>query len=568
MYAKQQAVQEAVTALKKAIGKSFTVTPDMIDAPPSKEMGDLAFPCFELAKGQNRNPAELATELAAKIGPNNFIEKAQAAGPYVNFYLADTPFSEQVLKEISVAKEKYGHSTSGEGKSVLIDYANPNTHKEFHVGHVRNVVFGQSIVNVLRANGYKVIPASYIGDSGADVGKAVWGFEKFVGDTGIAEEMRVRKMTDAYAQASAYVEEHPEAKEEIAEVTRAIEEGEDPWFKLWKTTRQWSIDAFKEIFAELNVAPEVWYFESELEAPGKALVKKMLTDGIAEKSEGATVVNLEDEDLGVFLVLKSDGSALYSTWDLALAYRKEEEFHPDRQIFVVDVRQSLHFKQLFATLKRMGFSEQMVHIPYDFVKLPEGAMSSRKGNVVTYGALKEKMTDALKKETAKRREEWDEKKVQDVAHKLAIASIQFTMLRQDPETQITFDIEEALSFEGFTAPYILYTIARIASIKRQTKVKPKADASKLTHENERALIRQLADFPEAVQRAGKSFQVSAIAAWAFETAKLFAEYYHQVRILDEKEAEFTPARLALCDAVKSSLENAMSLLGIETLEEM
>lgn len=568
MYAKQQAVQEAVTALKKAIGKSFTVSPDMIDAPPSKEMGDLAFPCFELAKGQGRNPAEIATELAAKIGPSHFIEKVQALGPYVNFYLADAPYAEQVLKEISVAKEKYGHSTSGEGKSVLIEGAQPNTHKEFHIGHLRNAVFPQAIVNVLRANAYNVTYASYIGDIGAHVAKALWGMKKFHDGETFSKAERAAKLGQIYTEATTYVEEHEEAKDEIAEVQRQLEAKEEPWYSLWKETREWSLEAFREIYKELGVKPDVWYFESQVEEPGKELVKTMLTDGIAKKSEGAVVVDLEKENLGVFLILKSDGSSLYATKDLALAFKKQKDYSPDRQIFVVDVRQSYYFQQLFATLKRMGFTGQLLHLAYGMVNLPEGAMSSRKGNIVTYVELRDMMVDALKKETASRREEWDEAKIQEVAHTLAIASIQFTMLRQDLESEITIDINEAMSFDGFTAPYILYTIARIASIKRQTKVKAKADASKLTHETERELVRQLAEFPEVVQRAGKTFQMSAIAIWAFEMAKLFAEYYHQVRILDEKEAEFTPARLALCDAVKASLENAMSLLGIETLEEM
>ena len=568
MYARQEAVNEAVMALKKAIGKRFTVTPDMIDSPPDPELGDLAFPCFELAKGEKRNPVEIATELAAKIGPTELIEKISAAGPYVNFAINNKVFSDRVINEVLKAKGKYGDSILGKDRKVLVEYAQPNTHKEFHIGHTRNALLGQSVVNVLRANGYDVVPTSYIGDSGADVAKAVWGYQKFIGDEEVAAQDRVAKMQEAYQKATAYVEEHEEAKEEIAQVLAAMEAQEDPWHSLWKKTRQWSLDAFKEVFAQLHVAPEAWYFESEFDGPGKELVKKLLTDGLAKKSEGATVIDLEEEDLGIFLVLKSDGTPLYSTWDLALAQKKEADHAPDRQIFVVDVRQSLHFKQVFATLKRMGFTEQLEHLSYEFVTLPEGAMSSRTGNTVTYRQLRNEMESVLREETATRHEDWDEKKVAATAQKIAGAGLAFMMLRQDPNSVITFDLKEAMSVDGFTGPYILYTIARIESVKKKTKVKPKLNVDLLTHEGEAELVRALAEFPRVVERAGKQFHVSAIAQWAFDTAKLFAEYYHEVHILDDEDKHATAARLALIEAVQLTLTRALQLLTIEPVKEM
>lgn len=568
MYAKQAAITEAVTALKKAIGKTFTVTQDMLETPPKPEMGDVAFPCFEFAKGEGRNPAEIATELAAKIGPGTVFKKITSAGPYVNFHFADIPFAEQVLKEVSIGNERYGRSTSGKGKKILVEGAQPNTHKEFHIGHVRNATLSQSVANVLQANGYEVVFAAYIGDIGAHVAKALWGLKKFHDGEEFPKEERATKLGEIYTKTTQYVEKHEKAKEEIASVQRALEAQEEPWHSLWKETREWSLDAFKEIFKQLHVEPDVWYYESEVEGPGKELVKKMLTEGIAKKSEGATIVDLEDEGLGAFLILKSDGSSLYATKDLALAFQKQKDYDPDRQIFVVDVRQSHYFKQLFSTLRKMGFSGQLVHLAYDMVTLPEGTMSSRSGNVITYTQLRDAMVERLRKETAERHEDWSEKKIEEVAHTLAVSSIQFAMLRQDPETPITFDLEEAMSFDGYTAPYILYTIARIESIMRQTKVKPKPEAKILSHKTEFELIRQLADFPLVVQKVGKSLQISAIASWAFETAQLFSEYYHQVRVLDEEHEEAIPARLALIDAVKIGLENAMSLLSVETVDEM
>lgn len=568
MYAKEQATQEVLTSLKKAIGKGFTIVRDDLDTPPDASLGDLAFPCFELAKGEGKNPAEIARELAAKIGPTDLIETIQAVGPYVNFTFKNEAFAAHVLEDVRSGVDRYGTSKLGVGTKVLVEYAQPNTHKVLHVGHLRNVALGQSVVNILRANGYEVIPASYIGDSGADVAKTLWGLKKFHDGEEPPKDDRANWLGGIYVEATKYLADHPEVKEEISEVQQQLEAREEPWYSLWKETRQWSLDGFKAAFAELGVKPEVWYFESEVEQDGKQIVQKLLTDGVAKKSQGATIIDLEDEDLGAFLVLKSDGTTLYSTWDLALALKKEKDHAPDRQLFVVDMRQSLHFKQLFATLKRMGFTPQLTHLSYDLVSLPEGTMSSRAGTIAKYDDLKDTMISRLEEETRKRHEDWDDKKVTQTAKTIAISSMLFMMLRQDPNSIITFDLEEALSFDGFTGPYLQYTVARIESIKKKTKVKPKADASKLSHALEHELIRKLAEYPAVVERAGKAFHVSLVAQWAFETAKVFAEYYHEVRVIDEEDSEMTAARLALIDAVRISLSNGMNLLGMGILKEM
>lgn len=568
MYTRQALHSEAVTELRKAIGKSFTVTPDMLETPPDSAMGDVAFPCFVLAKGQKRNPGEIATELAAKMAPTELIERIEAKGPYVNFYVRSEAFMKDVFEQLKVAKEKYGHMTTGADKRILVEYGQPNTHKEFHVGHTRNALYGQSVVNAMRANGYEVIPTFYIGDIGAHVAKALWGLKKFHEGEEFAKEDRAGKLGEIYAEATRYLAEHPEVKEEVDAVQRQLEAEEEPWYSLWKETREWSLESFRAIFKELNVRGDVWYYESDVEDAGKKMVQKMLTDGIAKKSEGATIVDLEDEGLGIFLILKSDGSSLYATKDLALAFLKQKQYDPDRQIFVVDVRQSLYFKQLFATLKRMNFPGTLTHLSYDMVTLPDGAMSSRAGNVVTYELLRDTMKARLLEETRKRHEDWSEKKIEEVVHTLTLGAIQFMMLRQDPETELVFDLEEALAFDGYSGPYILYTIARIHSISRQASVKPKEDVSLLRHTLEHQLAKKIADLPMVVERVGKTYQTSSIAMWAFELSKLFAEYYHQVRINDEEDAETTAARLALTYAVRQALENALRILGIETVEEM
>ncbi len=568
MHAHALAKKEIFTSLKKAIGKKFTLSADMIGAAPKPEMGDFAFPCFALAKGMGRNPAEIATELAAKIGPSSMIRKILATGPYVNFFVDPTSYGNAVLSDVLKGKKRYGKGTTGKGKRVLVEYAQPNTHKEFHVGHLRNSIYGQAIVNLSTANGYEVIAAAYIGDIGAHVAKAVWGFQKFYGEEKIAKEDRVKVLGDAYTKATQFVEEHPEAKEEIADIQRKLEAEEQPWYSLWRETRDWSLDDFKTIFAELGVKPSVWYYESEVEKPGKELVNTMLVQGIAKKSEGATIVDLADENLGVFLVLKTDGSSLYATKDLALALQKERDYHADRQIFVIDVRQSLYMKQLFATLKRLDFHKDLMHLGYEMVTLPDGAMSSRKGNIIRYVDLRDAMVTALIDSTKLRHPEWKDKKIAANALTLTLAAIKFMMLRQDPGKVIVFDMDEAMSTDGFSGPYMLYTIARIQSLMGKTSLVPKPDAGLLLQPTEASLLKLVAQFPDIMLQAGTEARPSVIAQYAFDLAQEFSHYYAEVRILDGADDATIGARLALVAAVDQVLRNAMDVLGIDVVKEM
>lgn len=568
MTARSIAKKEAFTALKKALGKAFTLEADMIVAPPKPELGDLSFACFMLAKGMGRNPVEIATELAAKIGPSTMIKKITSAGPYVNFTFDNEAFGAQVIDDVLKSKKRYGRSTTGKGKRVLVEYAQPNTHKEFHVGHLRNAIYGQSIVNLVTANGYDAVPAAYIGDIGAHVAKAIWGFKKFYGDETVAKEDRAKVLGDAYTKATRYIDDHPEAKEEISDIQRKLEAEEQPWLGLWKETREWSLDEFRKLFTELGVKPKVWYFESEVEKPGKELVRKMLTDGIAKKSEGATIVDLADENLGAFLILKTDGSSLYATKDLALALQKDRDYAPDRQIFVIDVRQSLYMKQLFAALKRLDFHKELVHVGYEMVTLPDGAMSSRKGNIVRYDELRDAMFTALVNSTKLRHPEWKEKVVNANALTIALAAMKFMMLRQDPGKILVFDMEEAMATDGFTGPYILYTIARINSVHGKTKIASFPLASALTDPQEVQLLRKVSEYPGIVAQAGAEMRPSLVCLYAFELAQMFSRYYAEVHMIDEEQPSLTAARLGLADVVSSTLTNAMDLLGISVVKAM
>ncbi len=532
MYVINEAQQEVIRLIKKAFGKSYTPAIDELAKPPSPAMGDVAYPCFAVAKKINNDPVNLATELAAKIAPEGFVKKVEAKGPYVNFYFDYTKFGDRVFREVDLTQEKYGQTTSGQDISVVVEYASVNTHKEFHVGHLRNVLVGQFLVNIMQANAYDVTPVAYIGDVGAHIAKCIWGIEKFYdGKLDVEKTNRTKFLQEAYTKTTQHIEIHPEAKDEVAKVQQDVEAGERKWVKLWRETREWSLDDFKRVFSELNIKLDKWNYESEVENEGKKIVRKLLDQGIAKISQGAAIIDLEEFDLGAFLILKSDGAALYSTKDLALAFRREKEFHSNRTIYIIDSRQSLYMKQLFKALELAGFSKELVHLPYEFVTLKEGAMSSRKGNIIKYDDFRDAMIELAYRETKKRHEDWNDKKINEVSKKIAFAALRFGFIKQDLDKMITFDLAESLSFDGCTGPYLLYTIARINGIFRKTKVKNEANAELLVDPYEKQLIAMIAEYPEVIRKIGNTYQLSILPQYLFGLAQLFADFYHNVPVM-------------------------------------
>ncbi len=569
MYTIQKIEQEILRAMKGALGKQHTPTIDELTVPPDAQWGDFAFPCFKFAKALGRNPAEIARELAPKIEPKGFIAKAEARGPFVNFYVDAAHLAESVLKDVDVAGARYGHSTIGAHKKVMVEYAQFNTHKAIHVGHVRNMVLGETVARVLSANGYSVIRATYHGDIGIHVAKTLWGLLHLHKDETPPAEGRGTWLGKIYAEATAYLEAHPEADAEARVLNQKLEAGEKNIRRLWKETRAWSIVEFKEVFRALGIKPDVMYWESDMEAPGRAVVKALMKKGIAKESQGAVIVPLEKYDLDVFVVLKSDGTTLYSTRDFALALRKVKEWNPDRSLLVVDVRQSMYFKQLFKTLELYGYKKPLVHIPYEFVTLKGRAISSRKGDVVTYEEMRDSIVVQARTETAKRHEDWDAKKVDETARSIATAAVAYGMLAHDIDRSLVFDIDTSASFEGATGPYLQYTGARIMSLLRKAGVREIKRIGNLDKIEalEKKLLLQIARYPEIVARTAHEYRPAPLAAALFELAQTFSAFYENVPVL-KAEGDVRAFRLDLMCAIRAVLLDGVQLLGFELLDEM
>ncbi|MDD5252255.1 MAG: arginine--tRNA ligase, partial [Patescibacteria group bacterium] len=475
-------------------------------------------------------------------------------------------------------------ASSGFGQSnvssdhVLIEYISPNTHKELHVGHLRNLALGLAAVNLRRTIGEKVTPVTYVGDIGAHVAKCLWALRKFHGgEAALPEKGAGRFLGHVYTDATQRVEENPDYKLEIAEVQKKLEARDPDWDRLWLDTRDRCLNELRQTFAEMGATFERWYLESEVEQPGKELVKKMLADGLAEIGEGgAIIINLEADNLGVFLLLKSDGNSLYSTKELALAGLKFREYpETKRSLHIVDVRQSQYFRQLFRTLEKLGFDKEMMHLDYEFVTLKEGAMSSRLGNIVTYEDFRDAMVKRVTVETKERHADWPEEKVKAIAWAIAEGAMKFGMLKQDPDKVIVFDMEAALSFDGFTGPYVQYAGARLNSIL--TKARAQRDWNEADLNNPRivavepaeyAALLKAAELPEVVRRAALQYKPSILAQYLFDLAQAVSAFYRDVPVLNVEDRPLRNQRLGTAIACRNALSIGLRLLGIQAPEEM
>lgn len=568
MYVLQTAKQDALKLLKAALGKAYTPSVSDLEVPPDVSMGNIAFPCFGIAKGLKRNPAELATEIAAKVAPKGLILRIEAQGPYVNFWIDSGRLAERVLKEVATARERYGFSVFGKGKRVLVEYANLNTHKEVHVGHMRNMALGQAIANIASAVGYEVVPHAYINDLGNAVARCLWGYQKFHTKEKPEKGEENAFFGEVYAEATKAMEEDAGAREEISEIQRQLEGGKGEWVKLWKVTNRWSLDGLKAVFDDFGLELQKIYLESDVLKSSKKIVQALIKKGIAVHSEGAWVVRLEDEGLGVSILVKSDGTHLYNAKDLGLAQKKEEDYHADRSIYVVDARQKQVMAQLFATLKRMGFKKELEHLSYGHVSLPEGAMSSRMGTIIRYQDMMGELREEAAVETRGRHEDWDEAQVNNVARAIAFAAVKFFMLRSDPDKDIIFNVKESLSFEGFSGPYLLYTIARCKRLLEKSDGKHTSERLRLPSKEAEAVIRALAAFPECVAKTAADYQVSRVAQSLFDLAQAFSTFYALVPVNAQLDETIRRSYLALVSAVAQTIENGLRLLGIEPVDEM
>ena len=447
----------------------------------------------------------------------------------------------------------------------MIEFYNQNTHKVIHVGHLRNTVIGDFLVNLYRFTNHEAIPVSYLGDIGTHVAKSIWALEKFYKEDKLPKN-KGRYLGKVYVKANKELGKNKKYKDEVSEILKKLENGDSNLTKIWKETRKWSLDEFKEIPKQLNIKIERYFLESEVEKPGQKIVDELIKKKIAYEDEGAILIDLEKYNLKKFLLRKSDGTSLYSTKDLALAKIKFNEYKIDESIYVVGDEQKFYFKQLFKTLEIIGFKKSMIHVPHGQVKLKEGSISSRTGRVELYEDFYDKVLQKTIKDLNSRYKSWTKTKKEKIAKEIVLGAIKFTMLNQDSNKDIIFDMEKALSFEGDTCPYLQYSNARINSILR--KVKTDTPNYKLIKNKvEFKLIKKLSTFPDIIQKSKEKNSPHILTNYILELARIFNEFYHSCHI-NQSEKGLKGARIEMIKATQQVFRNTFSILNIPLPKEM
>jgi len=551
--------------------------------PFSGEWG-IAAPLFPLAAADPNKTGPVpqhAQFLAEKV--RDFLElpegftRSEAVRGYLNLYFDTGLYAASVVEQINQQGDKFGNADPT-NQLVMVEYSNPNTHKPLHVGHLRNVILGGSVCNVLEASGKKVIRANYIGDIGLHVIKWMCNYEMYHQGEEPGED-KMRWMADLYSEADRRFHEQEGFEEVVRAYFTRWDAGDEHIHDLWLQTRQWSMDGFAQVYELLGEHFDRIYFESDVEDSGKVMVDQLIKDGLATdgRPENPVFVDLDailgtKEEYRVAVVLRSDSTSLYATKELPLAIMKFEEYGLDQSIYVIDVRQSLHMKQMQKVLELMGYewASNMHHLAYEIVNLPGNViMSSRDGTVVLLDDLVREATQRALKVVREKNPELDEAIMEDVALKVAIGAIKYPMISRENTKIVTFDWDTALDFNGQSAPYIQYAIVRANSILRKAG-SLKATAAKFGYPLEPSevnLIELLSKLPDEITKSAKEFKPSSLAAYAYELAKAFNDFYNQCQVL-KAEDQLRDSRLALVQAARVCLEKTLNLLGIQAPQVM
>ncbi|MBC7458473.1 MAG: arginine--tRNA ligase [Bdellovibrionaceae bacterium] len=560
--------------------------------PPNLELAHLAFGCFIVSKELKKSPAAVSTELCQSITANfNLndygVQSVLASGPYLNFKVAPEFLFQNVVSDIldhSYFKRELIEPALAQ--KTMIEYSQPNTHKELHVGHMRNLCLGDALIRLMRrAYGVdKIISTTFPGDVGTHVAKCLWYIKNHVSEFEFDQKSQTEERGEWLGQMysagnlkledeAAIPEQFERNKKQLTEILKQLEMQSGEYFDLWKETRQWSVDLMNKVYHWADVTFDRWYWESEVDTASVETVKKYYSEGKLQKSEGAIGLDFSDSNLGFCLLLKSDGTGLYATKDLELARRKFEEFKIQKSIYVVDQRQALHFKQVFKTLEHLGFEQakDCFHLQYNFVELPDGAMSSRKGNIVPLMHLVSSMQEHVKHEYLSRYEkEWSETEIDQVADTVAKGAIKYGMLKQDTNKKIVFDMSEWLKLDGESGPFIQYSYARINSLLKKFSYDHslKINGNLLTHVAEIQMMQHLMNFNSQILLSADGYKPASMCSYLYDTAKKFNVFYHECSIGQAENEEVKEARLSLAYATGLVLKEGLSLLGIPVPERM
>ena len=545
---------------------------DLIALPPNLEMGDYALPCFKFAKLMRKSPVMIAEELKQSVMSDEVImsdkvlSEVSAVNGYLNFKINKTGFVAATLDRILKEKERYGASEEGVGKTICIDYSSINIAKPFHIGHLSTTVLGGALYRIFNFLGYKSVGINHLGDYGTQFGKLISAYKRW-GDKKTIEEGGIRALNELYVRFHREAEEHPEYDDEARAYFKKIEQGDEECLALFRWFKELTLKDVQKIYDLLDIHFDSYAGESFFSDKMQPVVDELREKGLLIESRGAQVVDLEAYGMPPCIILKSDGTSLYATRDMAAAIYRKETYDFDKCLYVVAYQQNLHFKQFFKVLELMGkeWSKDLVHVAYGMVSLEEGTMSTRKGNVVfledvinkciekAYTIIDEKNPDLENKE--------------DVAQKVGVGAVIFGALYNNKIKDIVFSYDKVLTFDGETSVYVQYTCARAQSVLQKGGVPEQYEIPELCPQ-EIELVKAISSFPEAVKTAAEKYEPSVIARFAVDVAQKFNKFYFDCKILAAEDERTKNFRLTLTNATLQALKNAFALLGIGIPDKM
>ena len=540
----------------------------LIEVPPTYEMGDYAFPVFRLAKVFRKAPPAIAEELVGKLGESQYFEKIENKGPYINFFINKKKLTEITLEEVKNKQDKYGSSDMGNGKTVIVEFSSPNIAKPFHIGHIRTTVIGNALYKIYTFLGYDTVAINHLGDYGTQFGMLISAIKKW-GNLEEIEKDPINELLKLYVRFNAEADENEALRDEARYWFKELEEGNEEAYELWKWIREISLKEFNKVYDMLNIKFDSYAGESFYSDKMPAVIEELKEKNLLKESDGAYLVDLEDHGMPPALIIKSDGSTLYTTRDIAAAFYRKKTYDFYKNIYVVGAQQNLHFKSWIKIIELMGYdwAKDCVHVNFGTVSLEDGTLSTRKGRVVF---LEDVLNTAIKNtlDIINERNPNLENK-EKVAEQVGIGAVIFQELFNQRIKDYVFSWDRTLSFDGETGPYVQYTHARISSLlhRGQFNIEDHVDYDLLSGEEEINIIRLLYNFPQIIVDAMEKNEPYLITRHIVEIAKAYNKFYNSSPIIIE-DLELKKARLMLSYVTKTVIKTGLALLGIEAPERM
>lgn len=542
-----------------------------IEIPPNKEMGDYAFPCFKLAKSLRKAPPVIAKEISEKIELDENIERVEAQGGYLNFYINKLLLTKSVLEEIEKSGEKYGSNNSGNAKKIVVEYSSPNIAKPFHIGHLRNTVIGSALYNIYKYLGYNTTSINHLGDYGTQFGKMIEGYKRW-GNEYDLEGNPINECMNIYVRINNLCKEDETVLEACRENFKKMEEGDPYCVEVWNKFKDLSLKEFQKIYDLLGVKFDSLKGEAFYSDKMEEIVEKLESKGVLKISEGAKIVDLEDKGLGVCIIKKSDGSTIYATRDLAAILYRSRTYDFDKCLYVVAYEQNLHFKQIFEVAKYLDIPEKCLngleHVAYGMVRLTTGRMSTREGTVIKVNELLKEAIDRVEKIIEEKNPDMENKK--EEAEKIGIGAVIFNNLCSTIIKDQVFDWDIVLNFNGETGPYIQYVYVRTKSVLEKAGYVPninEVNFEVLQDKESQNVISTLYNFENVLMSVVDKNEPSLLARYLIELSQNYSNFYNENKIIDDNK-DVQNARVYLSKAVGTVLKTGARLLGIKMPNKM